>query len=253
MNPIEAFVAMSHAVGDPELDAAILGEGNTSVLAADDTFYVKASGCSLGTLGPQHAVQLHRAPLLALLDGGPVDEAGLQAVYKTSKVDASVAARPSVEAVFHALLLGYPGIQAVAHAHPTAVNALTCSRSWPLSLAGRLCPDEAVVLGPDSVFVDYVDPGVELARRIRAGVDAYVARWGLSPKVVYMQNHGVIALGTSGGEAVNIVRMAIKAARMRLGAMQAGGLNPLPADVVSHLLGRPDEKYRQQILTAAAR
>lgn len=252
MGLIEEFVALSHAVGEPSLDAAILGEGNTSVVAPEDTFYVKASGCNLASLGPEHAVHLRRAPILALLDGGPVDEAGLQAVYKASKVDPGVAARPSVEAVFHALLLGYPGVKAVAHVHPTPVNALTCSRSWPLSLAGRLCPDEAVVLGPDSVFVDYVDPGVELARRIRSGADAYVARWGQAPKVIYMQNHGVIALGASTTEAVNIVKMAIKAARMRLGAMQAGGIHPLPADVVSHLLGRPDEKYRQQMLAASA-
>jgi len=250
MNIIDDFVAMSHAVGDPALDAVILGEGNTSVLGPDDTFYVKASGCNLQTLGAQHAVQLRRAPLLSLMDGTePVSEAELQETYKKAKVDPSVAARPSVEAIFHALLLGYTGIKAVAHVHATAVNALTCSKSWPRSLEGRLCPDEAVVLGPDSVFVDYVDPGVELGRVIWNGVEAYIEKWGQPPKVIYMQNHGVIALGTSTTEAVNIVQMAIKAARIRLGALASGeGINPLAPEIVSHLLGRPDEKYRQQML-----
>ena len=248
MSLIDDFVTLSHAVGEPTLDAAILGEGNTSVKGENDTFYVKASGCSLGTLGSQHAVHLKRAPIMALLDQPAVDEAALQAAYKAAKVDQNSPFRPSVEAVFHALLLGYPGVGAVAHVHPTAVNGLTCSRSWPLSLAGRLCPDEAVVLGPDSVFIDYVDPGAELGKRIRAGVDAYRAVWGLVPKVIYMQNHGVIAVGNNVGDAINIVHMAIKAARMRLMAMQAGGMNPLPKEVISHLLGRPDEKYRQQLL-----
>ncbi len=252
MKEVQDLIKLSHAVGEPDLDAVILGEGNTSVKGPDDTFYVKASGCNLATLGAEHAVHLRRAPLMALVnDDSPVSEDDLQAVYRSSKVDPSVAARPSVEAIFHALLLGYPGVGAVAHVHATAVNALTCSRGWPLTLAGRFCPDEAVVLGPDSVFIDYVDPGVELARSIRKGVDAYVERWGEAPKVIYMQNHGVIAVGSGITEAHNITQMAIKCARIRLGAMQAGGLNPLPADVIAHLLGRPDEKYRQQILAPA--
>ena len=37
MSLVDDFVAMSHAAGAPELDAVILGEGNTSVLATDDT------------------------------------------------------------------------------------------------------------------------------------------------------------------------------------------------------------------------
>jgi len=248
MSLVDDFVAMSHAAGAPELDAVILGEGNTSVLADHDTFYVKASGCNLLTLGVEHAVHLRRAPLMALLEKEAVSEQELQETYKLSKVDETVKARPSVEAIFHALLLGYPNVKAVVHTHATAVNAMTCSKGWPAVLAGRLCPDEAVVLGPDSVFVEYVDPGVVLAKCIRTGVDAYIATWGQSPKVIYMQNHGVIALGANPAEALNVTQMAIKAARLRLGALQAGGINPLSKDIVSHLLGRPDEKYRQQML-----
>lgn len=248
MSLVDDFVAMSHAAGAPELDAVILGEGNTSVLGTDDTFYVKASGCNLLTLGIEHAVHLRRAPLMALLEKDVVSEQELQETYKLSKVDETVKVRPSVEAIFHALLLGYPNVKAVVHTHATAVNSLTCSKGWPAVLAGRLCPDEAVVLGPDSVLVEYVDPGVVLAKCIRTGVDAYMAKWGQFPKVIYMQNHGVIALGASPAEALNVTQMAIKAARMRLGAFQAGGINPLSPEIVSHLLGRPDEKYRQQML-----
>jgi rhamnose utilization protein RhaD (predicted bifunctional aldolase and dehydrogenase) len=248
MSLVDDFVAMSHEAGAPELDAVILGEGNTSVLGEGDTFYVKASGCNLLTLGAEHAVHLRRAPLIELLERPSVSEEELQETYKLSKVDPAVKARPSVEAIFHALLLGYSNVKAVVHTHATAVNSLTCSKGWPAVLAGRLCPDEAVVLGPDSVFIPYVDPGVVLAKCIRSGVDTYMSKWGQAPKVIYMQNHGVIALGANPAEALNVTQMAIKAARMRLGALQAGGINPLSPEIVSHLLGRPDEKYRQQML-----
>ncbi len=249
MDHRDQLVELSHAVGAPALDAAILGEGNTSLRVDDATFLVKASGCQLGTLGRDDLVHLRFDKLLPLLDGGTVSEAELSAVYESAKVDPSHKRRPSVEALFHAMCLQQAGVQAVAHTHPTAVNGLTCSRGWPEVLEGRMCPDEAVVLGPDSVFVPYVDPGVILARAMRDGIAAYRARHEATPKTIYMQNHGLIGLGANRTEAINITAMAIKAARIRLIALQSGGINRLDAATVAHLLGRPDEKYRMAALT----
>ncbi|MFM2090008.1 MAG: hypothetical protein RLZZ127_497 [Planctomycetota bacterium] len=246
MPTLADLVTLSRAVGDPALDAVVLGEGNTSVRVDERTFLVKGSGCQLATFAPEHAVHLRFDRILALLDGdGPVSESALSAAYESAKVDPAQTRRPSVEAIFHAYLLSLPGVQAVAHSHATAVNGLTCGRLWPHSLAGRMFPDEAVVLGPDSVFVPYVDPGVVLGRAIRDGVERYRAQWGAVPKVIYMQNHGVIAVGASVTEAVNITVMAIKAARIRATAIQAGGIATLDGSTIAHLLGRPDEKYRQ--------
>ena len=249
MDSHDRLVELSNAVGNPVLDAAILGEGNTSIRVDDATFLVKASGCQLSTLGRDDLVHLRFATLLPLLDRGPVSEAELSAVYEAAKVDPSHQRRPSVEALFHAMCLQQPGVQCVAHTHPTAINGLTASRGWPEVLQGRMFPDEAVVLGPDSVFVPYVDPGVVLARAIRDGLAAYRARHNATAKTVYMQNHGLIALGTNPTEAVNITAMAIKAARVRSIALAAGGINRLDEATVAHLLGRPDEKYRMAALT----
>ncbi|NRA38192.1 MAG: class II aldolase/adducin family protein, partial [Planctomycetes bacterium] len=169
--------------------------------------------------------------------------------YESAKVHAQVK-RPSVETVFHALALSYEGINVVAHTHATPVNMLTTSPKWLEHLNGRLFPDEAVVLGRDSVFIPYVDPGVILAKVIRSKIDEYIEQYNENPKVVYMQNHGVIALAGNCTEAKNITAMAVKAARVRLGAIQAGGFQVLEESTIVHLLGRPDEKYRQAALEA---
>ena len=116
--------------------------------------------------------------------------------------------------------------------------------------AVRPFPDEAVVLGLHSAFVPYIDPGVALARAIRDEIAAFGRRHGGHPRVIYMQNHGVIALGRNPTEAVNISLMAAKAARIRLGALQAGGLNLLPEATAQHIVNRPDEKYREAQLVA---
>lgn len=249
MSVLDDLVSMSNRLGDPALDAVILGEGNTSAKLDDQTFYVKGSGCQLQTMTSADFVHLRFDALLPLLERNSVSEAELTTAYEAAKVDKSQKRRPSVEALFHALCLQLPGITAVAHSHATAVNGLTCGKGWPHTLAGRMCPDEAVVMGPDSVFVPYVDPGVILAKAIRDGIERYRAEWNAVPKVIYMQNHGVIALGGSMQEALNVTAMAIKAARMRATVLSAGGgLALLDRATVLHLLGRPDEKYRQQAL-----
>ena len=243
------LVELSHAIGKPELDAVILGEGNTSMRVDNDTFLVKASGCQLSSLGREELVHLRFDKLLPLLDAGAISETDLSAAYEAAKVDQSHKSRSSVETLLHAICLQQQGVQVVAHTHPTAVNGLTCSVGWPAVLEGRVFPDEAVVLGADSVFVPYVDPGVKLARAVRDGIVSFIARYGFIPKTIYMQNHGLIALGGTPIEVLNITAMAIKAARIRLAALQAGGIQFLDKDAVAHLLGRPDEKYRMAALT----
>lgn len=244
MSPRDDLVTLSNRLGAPALDCVILGEGNTSASAEHGTFFVKGSGCNLETMTAADTVHLHARPILDLLDAGPVDEALLKSTYESAKVDPSQTRRPSVETVFHALLLSYPGVKYVGHTHPTAVNGLTCSRHWREALDGRLFPDEAVVLGPESLLVAYQDPGVVLARSIRCGMEAFVQRWGGTPKAIFMQNHGLIALGATPTEVLNITAMAVKACRIRQIALSTGDFRALGESTVAHILGRPDEIYR---------
>lgn len=244
-DPLADLVTMSRTVGDPTLDLVILGEGNTSVRADADTFWVKGSGSQLSTIEAKHFVRMRFDRVLAMLDKETYTEAELNAAYEGAKAEQGDPKRPSVETVFHAVCLSIPGVNAVAHSHATAVNMLTVSKGWPQVLQGRLFPDEAVVLGLHSAFVPYIDPGVVLARAIRDAIADFGTQHGGYPRAIYMQNHGVIALGRNATEAVNISMMAAKAARIRLGAIQAGGLNLLPDATAQHIVNRPDEKYRE--------
>jgi rhamnose utilization protein RhaD (predicted bifunctional aldolase and dehydrogenase) len=249
-DPLSDLVQMSRAIGDPAHDLCILGEGNTSIRADDATFFVKASGSQLVSATADNFVRMRLDRVLAMLDKDNYTEAELNAAYETAKADPSDKRRPSVETVFHAVCLSVPGVTAVAHSHATAVNCLTVSKGFPQVLEGRLFPDEAVVLGTHSAFVPYIDPGVVLGRAIRDAIAAFQHRHGTYPRAVYMQNHGVIALGRNPTEAVNISLMAVKAARIRLGALAAGGLNLLGDSIANQIVNRPDEKYREAQLVS---
>jgi rhamnose utilization protein RhaD (predicted bifunctional aldolase and dehydrogenase) len=254
---LDQLVSMSRHLGDPALDCAILGEGNTSARADAETFWVKASGVEMRTIEPGGFVRVRFDRVLALLDdrhggtpsgppGQSLDDAGIKAGLEAAKADPAVAARPSVETVLHALALQMDGVHFVGHTHPTAVNAILCSRQAEEATAGRLFPDEIVYCGVAPVYIPYTDPGVPLARRVRDSLAHYLDEYGEVPKVILMQNHGLIALGKTALEVEQITAMYVKAARVLLGTYALGGPHFLsPADV-ARIHTRPDELYRRK-------
>ncbi len=245
--PLTVLLALSHELGAEARALAILGEGNTSVWLDDETFLVKASGSSLGTLAPTDVVECRAAPLRAMLDGGGLDDARIEEILFGCRVDPA-ARKPSVEAVFHADLLSLPGVRFVGHAHPVSVNAVLCSPRAREFAQGRLFPDEIVCCGQSSVLVPYVDPGLRLARAIRDGVAEFRESVGTLPRVILLANHGVITLRTSPQAVLAAMLMVDKAARIFAGAAALGGPTFLTDADVHRIANRLDEHHRQRAL-----
>jgi len=240
------LVTMSRRLGDPALDCAILGEGNTSARADTETFWIKASGVELRTIQADGFVRVRFDRVLSMLAADHLSDEEIKAGLEAAKADPTVEARPSVETVLHALALQVEGVHFVGHTHPTAVNAILCSQKAEEAIAGRLFPDEIVYCGPAPVYIPYTDPGLPLARAVRDSIRRYLDEYGEPPKVVLMQNHGLIALGRTAAEVEQITLMSIKTARVLLGTLAAGGPHFLsPADV-ARIHTRPDELYRRQ-------
>jgi rhamnose utilization protein RhaD (predicted bifunctional aldolase and dehydrogenase) len=242
------LVAMSNHLGDPTLDYAMLGEGNTSALAEDGTFWVKASGYNLGSITARGFVRVRLDRALDLLKSDANTDDQIKAGLNAAKVDPSDTRRPSVETVLHALALNLEGVNFCGHTHPTAINALTCSVAFEAAARGRLCPDEIVSCGPASVIVPWTDPGLPLARQVQELIFEYIDERGELPKMVLLQNHGLIALGATAHEVNAITAMAVKSARILAGTYAFGGPNFFSEEVVAKIHTRPDEVYRRRVI-----
>ncbi len=245
---LEQLTALSHFLGDPARDLAILGEGNTSARVDDDLFYVKASGQQMGTITPDGFCAVQFSRILPYFEGEDLSDAQVREVLLACKAESDDHILPSVETFFHAYLLTLPGAQFVGHTHPTAVNSILCSAHAKEAISGRLFPDEIVCCGAAPCYVEYTDPGIPLARHIKRRVEEYIAANDEWPKTILMQNHGLIAVGRSVKDVQTITSMAVKTARILLGAYSLGGPNFLTPDNVARIHTRPDEHYRQRQL-----
>jgi len=245
---LSELLTMSQNLGDPKNDYVILGEGNTSARVDNETFWVKASGTELRTINPNGMVQVYFDRLLALLDGPDLADDEIKQALIGAKVDQKAAGHPSVETVLHAICLQLPDVNFVGHTHPTAINMIACSAAFDTAISGRLFPDEIVVCGQAPVVIPYIDPGLPLAREVRRRINAYVDAYGERPKTILLQNHGFIALAPTAQQVENITAMAVKTARILVGAYALGGPHFMTAEAVNRIHTRPDEHYRQKVI-----
>jgi rhamnose utilization protein RhaD (predicted bifunctional aldolase and dehydrogenase) len=247
-NPIaKDLLTLSREIGREDRGLALLGEGNTSARLTEDTYLVKASGTSLGTLQEEDVVECRMSPVLAMLDQDGLTDQQVDDALLASRADQK-AKKPSVEAVFHAWALSLPGIKFVGHCHATTVNQILCSPRAREFAEHRMFPDEIVCCGTASVFIPLTDPGLKLAQAIRRETGTFVKKHQRPPRVILMQNHGIIALGGTWQSVLAALLMAEKAAKVFVGAAQLGGPIFLSEEDIARIAGRPDEAYRQRVL-----
>jgi rhamnose utilization protein RhaD (predicted bifunctional aldolase and dehydrogenase) len=251
---LDQLVSLSHELGREERHLTILGEGNTSALADAQrgAFWVKGSGSSLGTIKPEQFSLADTRRVLDVLDGPALGDAELDAAMRGALLDKSHA-KPSIETLLHATCLTEGGAKFVGHTHAEACNGILCSRHGAEPFErGHVFPDAIVVCGRHPLVVPYTDPGLPIAMAFRDALRRYVAEHGVTPKLALLVNHGIVALGQTAREVVNITLMAEKWARILSASLTLGGPQYLPDASADRIDNRPDEHHRRRMLSAQA-
>tara|TARA_R110002020_G_scaffold78195_3_gene196813 strand:- start:2203 stop:2871 length:669 start_codon:yes stop_codon:yes gene_type:complete len=217
-----SILELAHALGS----YAICGEGNVSVRDETDCFWIKASGTSLDTLEKKDLVACK-------LSGVPFDSLGL---------------KPSIETGFHAWILReFDEVNFVAHTHPPNTMQVVCSEQIWSFADHRLFPDQVVRNGRKSCVVPYAMPGKPLLEEIKKSVLAFVEEEEYFPKLILLQNHGIIVAASSHKECLASTMMCEKSASIFIGAKVLGQTRFLSKDEVNDIDKCPSEKHRRKL------
>jgi len=205
-------------------DYTICGEGNVSMRVDENTFLIKASGTSLHKLTKED---------LTLCN---TNGAQIELSHK----------KPSIETSFHAWIMkNFSEVNFIAHTHPSHTAKILCSEVIYDFADHRWFPDQVVRNGVKSCVVPYASPGEPILKLIEKYVSRFIDHEGFFPKLILLQNHGIITASTSKKDCVIATLMCEKSADIFIGAKLLGGIKFLTKQEINLVDTCPNEIYRR--------
>ncbi|MEM7382016.1 MAG: class II aldolase/adducin family protein [Bacteroidota bacterium] len=181
---LEELIEMSHFAGE-RFDLVQAGGGNTSVKYGEDQMLIKASGYLLSEVSENRGyATVSLSGVLSILEDEQVlnsENKRIKDQTASQKLQGCILQgkdRPSIETYLHALLYRY-----TFHVHSVAVNLFTAHREWEAKMKE---------IYPRGLCVPYETPGIELALLMKARIKEYVDSYKELPKIIFLQNHGLI-------------------------------------------------------------
>ena len=252
MKIFEELSQLAIRAGDPQEDLTILAEGNAAVLdKPSGKFLVKASGVVMGEAKSEDWVWLELDPCVEILQMAAKNGASaelndsLNKILRLGVTPNGQTRKASIETLVHVVAFELMGQSWSLHSHPTPVVALAASKDGAKHYAASVFPDETVMCGPTPLFLPFAEPGLELGLGVYEGVRNYQEKFGRSPGQIILGNHGLCTFGNASHEALGTTKIAVKAARVRLGALSAGGISFIPEAMAEKIAFRPDEVKRR--------
>lgn len=197
-------------------------EGNISGKVDSTSFMIKASGHSLHNLDSTGIVTLN---------------------FNNTQLD-NFNKRGSMELGFHNFLLSFPDIHYIAHTHPISTLSILCTKHATEFAGKRLFPDQVIFNGAKTCLIPYAKPGDELTSAVKLGVNFFIKKEGYFPKLILLENHGIIACGSTIKECITVTDICEKAAKVYIKSLQVGSTCFLEDEQVSSLILDEKEKYR---------
>jgi len=216
--PFSDLIALSRALGSHPARLALHREGSCAARVSEARFLVSARGAGLSCLDAGKVMEVESGKELELLaaetDAEETDEPGLL------KEDEP---QPSEDASIYAYLFTLEDVRFAVHTQPVEVNQILSSPRARQFSDRRTYHEEVAACGPSSVLVPYVDAGLPLGREVKRKILLWRDRYKIAPKLLLLQNHGMIVLGKTSEEVLRTTEMTVKAAQIFAGAAMLGG------------------------------
>lgn len=206
MNELNDLLDLSYYTGC-RFDYVQAGGGNTSVKTENGEMLIKASGYLLSEMDKEKGYSI-------------VDNKKVLEILQVLKVKSDFSKReldtlagkmlqelilsgerPSIETFLHSLLYKY-----TAHVHSIAINIHSSKSGWKEKLA---------LISSEALFVDYKTPGIELALEMLKEIDEYTLKFNRLPKIIFLQNHGLIISSDQYSEVLSLMEeVTLKAEKL---------------------------------------
>ena len=203
---IQPFVHVCDLTSD-SVDMIQAGGGNASAKYTADgkaMMLIKASGFLMSEVDEKKGytqIELDKIRMIleAVKNGTiPIDD---EATINLRTNEANIGAlRPSIETFLHALLPQ----RYILHVHALTTLVYASSTRFQEDMAVQWDKSRAAPVASlnKALLIPYEKPGIHLAIAMMSGIEQYLARYGVAPDVIILQNHGLI-IASEDSEAIS--------------------------------------------------
>ena len=228
---LSELIELSHTLGRHPSRMVLWDEGSCAVRSGPELF-VSRRGAYVAALtaGDMVGMDLAKTAELVSLENLPED-----ALADARSGGGSL--NPSMDAILYAYLFSLDETKFAVHVQPVEVDQLISSPRARQFAERRTVAHEVISRGVSSLLVAYADPGLPLAREVKRKLAIWRDRFKMMPRLIMIQNHGMIVTGNNQEEILRVAEMTIKSAQIFIGAAIMGGPAFLTPDNVLHLEG----------------
>ena len=226
---LSELIELSHAIGRHPSRMVLWDEG-ACAMKSGDRLAVSRRGAYLTSLAAADMVEMDVAKTTGFMALEAVSDDLLEEALSG---DGTV--KPSLDAILFAYLFSLDENKFAVHVQPVEINQIIGSPRARQFAERRTIAHEVISRGVSSALVSYADPGLPLAKEVKRKLALWRDRYKMMPKLILIQNHGMIVLGNSGEEILRTVEMTMKSAQIFIGAAVMGGPAFLTPDNVLHL------------------
>jgi rhamnose utilization protein RhaD (predicted bifunctional aldolase and dehydrogenase) len=217
---INEILELGRAVGTHPGRLVLAGEGALGARITDSRLAVTRRGANLAELAAADLVHFDLERLSDVIAHEPVlpeDLAGTQ-------LHAGYGSEPHEDlTLFGCLLALDPALRVGVHVHPVAIDQVTASPRARQFADRRIAHNEVLALGSAMLLVNYAEPGLTLTREIQKKMILWRDRNKSAPRVILVQNHGVIILGATNEGLLATMQALLKYAELFTCASLLGG------------------------------
>jgi ribulose-5-phosphate 4-epimerase/fuculose-1-phosphate aldolase len=217
---INEILTLGQTLGRHPSRLVLADEGALAARVTDTRVAITRRGAHLAEVQAGDFVHLDLQRICEVIAHDPVLPEDLAA----TQLHAEFGAQPHEDAMLFAWLLALdPALRFVVHLHPVIVDQITASPRARQFADRRTVHNEVLALGSASLLVNYADPGLGLTREIQKKMILWRDRNKSVPRVILVQNHGLILLGETGTALLYCVDALLKYAELFAGASLLGG------------------------------
>jgi len=217
---IDEVLTLGTALGRHPGRLLLPGDGAVAGRITDTRVAITRRGANLADLSAPDFIHLDTDRVIEAIARDPVLPEDLAA----AQLYAGFNAEPDDDVTLFTWLLTLdPALKFVVHIHPVLVDEITASPRARQFADRRTVHNEVLALGSASLLVNYTDPGIPLTREIQKKMILWRDRNKSVPRVILVQNHGVIMLGESVPTLLRSIEALLKYAELFIGASLLGG------------------------------